>query len=154
MDEERFWEIIALLDWSKADDDDAILASAIKALQQLPVADIQRFQDLLAEKLYALDQQVFAEQIGAGCYGGAQHFSVDVFLYARACVVANGKDFYYRVLRDPRKMTQDHTFEALLYLAALAYQQKTSEGWDYLPKMSCETFSNSAGWGGRWTDRM
>ncbi len=155
LDEERFWEIIALLDWSKGDDDDAILAPAVEALQQLSVADIQRFQDLLAEKLYALDQQAFAEQIGAGGYGSAQHFSVDVFLYARACVVANGKDFYHRVLRDPAKMPKGFTFEALLYLAAIAYQQKTGERWEYLPKVSYETFSNREGWGGKsWVDQL
>lgn len=154
MNEEAFWSIIALLDWSQGEDDDAILAPAVQALKQYSVADIKRFHDILAEKLYALDKQAFAEQIGEYRYGGARHFSVDVFLYARACVVANGKEFYGRVLSDPTKMPKEYTFEALLYLAPTAFEQKTGDTWDYLPKISYETYSNREGWGGKsWLDK-
>ncbi|MCB9294298.1 MAG: DUF4240 domain-containing protein [Lewinellaceae bacterium] len=149
MTEEAFWAIIALLDWNKGEDDDAILAPARQRLQQYSVGDIRRFQDILAEKLYQLDRQVFAEQIGEYRYGGPHNFSVDTFLYARACVVANGKAFYEVVLSDPSKMPKEFTFEALLYLAGEAYEQKTGEQWDYLPKLSYETFTNREGWGGK-----
>ncbi|MEZ5039052.1 MAG: DUF4240 domain-containing protein [Saprospiraceae bacterium] len=92
---------------------------------------------------------VFAEQIGDRKYGGEKHFSVDIFLYARACVVANGKEFFTSVLHDPTKMPKSYTFEALLYLAAKAYEDKTALPWTYLPKKSYETFSNRKGWNGK-----
>ena len=155
MSEEEFWSIIALLDWGKGEEDDAILAPARARLQQYSIGDIRRFQDILAEKLYHLDRQIFAEQIGKYKYNGPHNFSVDTFLYARACVVANGKEFYEAVLSDPTQMPKDFTFEALLYLAGNAYELKTGESWDYLPKLSYETFSNRDGWGGEsWIDKI
>ena len=52
-------------------------------------------------------------------------------------------------------MPKGFTFEALLYLAAIAYQQKTGERWEYLPKVSYETFSNREGWGGKsWVESI
>lgn len=155
MTEEAFWSIIDRLDWGQGEDDDAILAPAVEALKKYSIADIHRFQDIMAEKLYSLDKQAFAEQTGESRYGGPHHFSVDTFLYARACVVANGKDFYDRVLQDPSKMPKEYTFEALLYLAPTAFEQKTGETWDYLPQVSYETFSNREGWGGKsWMDKL
>lgn len=155
MNEEQFWTIIAQLDWAQGEHDEAILAPAVDMLKQFSVPDIQRFQDILAEKLYQLDTQAFAEQIGTYRYGGPKHFSVDTFLYARACVVANGQTFYQAVLNDPAKMPKEYTFEALLYLAPTAYAQKTGETWDYLPRVSYETFSNREGWNGKsWMDNL
>lgn len=155
MNEAQFWAIIARLDWNQGEDDDAILAPAVETLQAYSVADIQRFHDILAGKLYALDTQAFAEQIGEYRYGGPRHFSVDTFLYIRACVVANGKAFYQNVLSNPAKMPKEYTFEALLYLAPAAFEQKTGETWDYVPKISYETFSNREGWGGKsWMDKL
>lgn len=154
MTEERFWHIISLLDWQKEDDDE-IIAPAVEALCDHEAEDIYRFQDILAEKLFHLDRQAFAEQIGERRYGGDRNFSVDVFLYARACVVANGKDFYQKVLQDPTKMPKSFTFEALLYLAPQAFEKKTSKSWSYHPQKSYETFSNREGWGGKsWMDRI
>jgi len=73
-------------------------------------------------------------------------FSSDNFLYARACVVANGKAFYEKVLADPAQMPKDLTFEPLLSLARKAYQKKTGAAFDYFPTNSYETFSNPEGW--------
>lgn len=155
MTEEQFWRIIGLLDWGQGEASQAILQPALAFLKEFSVGDIYRFQDILAEKLYSLDRQAFAEQIGEFRYGGPRHFSGDVFLYARACVVANGKTFYEKVLRDPGQMPKDFTFEPLLYLAGTAFTQKTGERWDYLPRLSYETFSNREGWGGRsWLDKL
>ncbi len=149
MTDAAFWAIIDLLDWKKGKDTAAILAPAIKRLMSFEVALIYKFQDLLATKLYALDQQVFAENIGSRRYGGTKNFSVDVFLYARAAVVANGQKFYELVLKDPTKMPKEFTFEALLSLAPTAFQQKTGQEWDYLPTPSYETYTNSKGWNGK-----
>lgn len=50
---------------------------------------IYQFEDKLSEKLYQLDQKVFAEQGNENGYRSDSHFSVDIFLYSRCCVVAN-----------------------------------------------------------------
>lgn len=154
MSEEQFWHIISLLDWQN-ENDNLILAPAVQKLSDFNIEDIFRFQDILAEKLYQLDRQAFAEQIGDRRYGGSQHFSVDIFLYARACVVANGKAFFEEVLLNPSKMPKSYTFEALLSLAPEAYKRKTNSPWTYLPQKSYETYSNRDGWGGKsWVDSI
>jgi hypothetical protein len=38
-------------------------------------------------------------------------------------------------------------FEALLYIALVAYHRRTGELPDFKPSVSHETFSNAAGWG-------
>ena len=155
MSEAVFWKVIEQLDWTKGEDNDAIIAPAVQMLSTYPVRDIERFQDILAEKLFQLDKQAYAEQIGTYAYGGDHDFSVDTFLYARACVIANGKDFYREVLHDPSKMPKEFTFESLLYLAGIAYQKKTGSAWEYLPKVSYETYSNREGWEGKsWLDNL
>ena len=90
MNEDRFWDIIALLDWAKAGNDDAVIEPAVRELAKLPEAAILAFYDLLSEKLYLLDGRAYAEysvSSGAG-------ISSDLFLYARCGVVANGRERY------------------------------------------------------------
>lgn len=55
MNETTFWNTIALLDWSNAGDDEAVLRPALEALIAMPVDQICGFDDLLAAKLFALD---------------------------------------------------------------------------------------------------
>lgn len=55
MNDTVFWEIIALFDWDETGDDAGVLEPAVLALSQLEADDIFAFDDLLAEKLYALD---------------------------------------------------------------------------------------------------
>lgn len=145
--EEDFWKVIAMLDWSHEDeDDDAVLAPAVAYLSNLEPAAIYLFQDMLAKKLYQLDKRVYAENTGEDAYHPGRPFSSDNFLYARACVVANGRDFYEKVLADPTQMPKDLTFEALLSLAGKAFRKKTGEEFDYFPTTMYETFSNPEGW--------
>jgi hypothetical protein len=150
MDDAQFWAIVALLDWRTLNSD-AILAPAIKKLSTFSKADIHAFPDILNEKLYALDGRRFAEQLGSNKYApeNNKHFSVDGFLYARCCVVANGKTFYETVLKNPIKMPKEYTFESLLYVPKEAWKLKTKrDNYDYYPETWSETFSNSAGWNG------
>lgn len=70
-------------------------------------------------------------------------FSVDEFLYARCCVVANSADFYAKVLKKPSLMPKNLTFEALLRVAHKAYFQKTGKQFRYVPTYNMETFANS-----------
>lgn len=150
MDDTQFWAILDLLNW-KTRNSDTILAPAVKALSLLSLEDIQAFHTFLNEKLYVLDGQRFAEQLGSNRYisEGNKHFSVDGFLYARCCIVANGKKFYEKVLEDPSKMPKEYTFESLLYLPRKAWEAKTGrDDYDFFPETWVETFSNPIGWPG------
>ncbi|MBL7795852.1 MAG: DUF4240 domain-containing protein [Saprospiraceae bacterium] len=146
LSEAHFWEIIALLDWSKTGDDEAIVEPAISRLASGPVRHILEFADLLSEKLYALDGRRYARHIGEDAWMPDRYFSVDSFLYARCCVVANGQEIYEKVLHDPMQMPKDTTFEELLYVPSEAYERKTGKPLDYTPAYPIETYSNQQGW--------
>ncbi|MEM8526310.1 MAG: DUF4240 domain-containing protein [Bacteroidota bacterium] len=140
--EEDFWNVMMQLDW-KAEQDEAIIAPSIEYLSQLPIASILSFYDLLSEKLYHLDGEKYAvhsvkEDI---------HFSADLFLYARCAIVANGRDFYNKVLRTPSVFPKDLFFESLLYLPEKVYRLKTGKPLEYMPKFIYETGFNVKGWG-------
>ncbi len=152
--EDDFWKIIGMLDWSKEEDDDAVIAPAVEYLSQLEPEAIYLFHDMLAEKLFQLDKKVYAENLGEDSWHFVRPFSSDNFLYARACVVANGKAFYDKVLADPTQMPKDLTFESLLSLARKAYKKKTGKEFDYFPTNSYETFSNPEGWEQTLWDRI
>lgn len=145
MSDEQFWEIIELLDWSKEGDDAAVLEPAVQFLSQLPTAKIYQFADRLAQKLWQLDTeahgQVFLQEEDSDGY-----LSVDDFLYARCCVVANGRANYEKVLQNPAEMPLDVTFEPLLHLADDAYKRKTGKELLFVPTRSYETYSNRKGW--------
>lgn len=145
LSEAQFWSIIDKLDWEKAISAE-IVAPAIAELTNYSVAQIYDFEDQLTDKLRTLDQEKYATQIGKKAYGTENYFSVDTFLYVRACVIANGKAAYEEVLENPTAMPKDVTFEPLLSLAAQAYKQKTGNEFEYLPTMSYETFANEEGW--------
>ncbi len=66
--EEIFWKVIAMLDWSQEDDDDAVLAPAVDFLSNMEPATIYLFQNTLAEKLFQLDKKVYAENLGEDSY--------------------------------------------------------------------------------------
>jgi len=149
MDEATFWSLIDKFDWSK-DEDDAIIEPAVVALALLPDSQIADFQQVLARKLYALDGRAWARECGDQIwFGEPDRVAVDGFLYARCLVVANGREFYEAVRADPTTMPkEDADFEALLSLAADAYDRKTGLVWEELDDtdVSYETFSNEAGW--------
>ena len=148
MSEPVFWRIIKLFDWKRLGDDDAVLKPAVAALAQMSIESIQRFEDILAEKLFALDTEAHARNIGEHSYvDDAHYFSVDEFLYSRCVVVVNGQAVYDEVLSNPTAMPKDSEFESVLYLAGTAYSKKTGSDFDYCPPTSYETFSNRAGWG-------
>jgi hypothetical protein len=147
MGEAAFWNIIELLNWKRAGDDEAVIKPAVKALAKRPVAEITAFEEILAQKLYALDTEAHARSIGEEAYADDKHFSVDWFLYARCCVVANGRNLYEQVLANPSSFPQDMEFEALLSIGSNAYEIKTKEqDYSFETSVSYETFSNLQGW--------
>ncbi len=146
MSDDVFWRIIDLFNWKKLDDDEAVIEPAVAALAQMAVAEIERFEDILAEKLYALDTEAHAREIGDEAFQPGQHFSVDWFLYERCAVVANGRAFHEAVLADPTQMPKDIEFEAILSVGPSAYERKTGQQFNHVTPLSYETFSNRAGW--------
>lgn len=148
MSEDLFWRIIGLLNWKKIGDDEAVIKPVIRVLSEMSVEDIFRFEDILSNKLYALDTEAHAREIGQDSYKPDKHFSVDAFLYVRACVVANGKDIFESALADPTLMPKDADFEPILYMASEAYELKTGRKFEYNSPVDYETFSNKAGWQG------
>jgi predicted DNA-binding WGR domain protein len=146
MTEEVFWRLIKLFDWKKTGDDEEVMKPAIVALSKMNIDDIKRFEDILADKLYALDTEAHARETGENAYGTGEYFSVDCFLYDRCCVVANGREYYESVVANPSRMPKDLEFESILYFAKYAYERKTGEEFDYSASTSYETFSNEAGW--------
>lgn len=141
--ETQFWGIIDLLDWSKGNRAE-IAAPAAFALSQLPMASIYLFHDILSEKLYQLDTRQHAESYLKK--QGDDYLSVDDFLYVRCAVVAEGKDYYEKVLHNPAEMPVEIDFEHLLNLADEAYKIKTGREFDYFPVFNYETHSNTEGW--------
>jgi hypothetical protein len=154
MSETQFWKMIALLDWDCTGGDAAVVRPVVQALTKLPEEGIREFDEILAEKLFALDTAEHAQHIGE--HGWPQsELSADRFLYSRCVVVANGKVVYERILADPSEMPKDMEFEALLSIAWKAFEKKTGKEYDRLTRFSFETFSNKAGWdeGRRQTKR-
>lgn len=140
-----FWNIINLLNWNQTEDN-AIVEPAIAHLTTLTIGMIYQFEDKLSKKLYQLDKKIFAEQDNENGYHSGNYFSVDIFLYARACVVANGEQVFQKVLNTPSEFPKDMTFEPLLYIAEEAYKRKTGQQMKYLRQYNYETFSNKEGW--------
>ena len=147
MSEDVFWRIIGLFNWKKLGDDDAVIGPAVRALSQMSEDDIRQFEEILAEKLYALDTLAHASEIGEDSYQPGKYFSVDEFLYTRACVVANGPKFYEQVLANPTEMPEDAEFEALLSVGRMAWERRTGDDeFDHATDVCYETYSNRAGW--------
>ena len=125
MNEEEFWSLLKKIDWKKKDDR-ARLQPLINALALAPAAKIFQFSERLAFLLHQLDGPAFAQPLEQGELG----FSADTFLYARCLVVAKGEKFYNTILAQPQKMPVGEDFEALLYVAEQAYQQKTAKSYN------------------------
>lgn len=149
LSEAEFWKIIEKLDWSREGNDEAVIEPVIAHLSELSEEAIFAFEDILSEKLYLLDGEKYAKHTGKNAYKGEEYpFSVDTFLYARCCVVANGKAFFEKVLKNPKAMPKNLTFEALLGLASKAFKRKTGKPFEHIPAYIYETFANSSGWEG------
>ncbi|MBJ2175732.1 DUF4240 domain-containing protein [Aureibaculum sp. A20] len=146
IDDILFWEIISKIDWTKEGDEER-MHPAIDFLAKRKVSEIKQFQENFSFKLYLLDTKEHAKNIGEESYVDKDSFfSVDYFLYVRCCVVANGKTYYEDALNNPVEMPKNLDFEALLYLAQEAYEQKMNKELNYETGCDYETFSNIKGW--------
>ncbi len=147
MNNETFWRILNLFNWKKQGDDDAVIKPAVKVLSQLSIEKIYKFEDILSQKLFALDTMAHAKEIGSECYKEGEYFSSDWFLYCRCACITNGEKFYETVLKNPSTFPKDLEFETLITAAREAFELKTNEEWNYkCEDFSYETYSNTKGW--------
>lgn len=145
MSEDEFWDVIDLLD-SAAANEQQVVQPVVRHLAELDLQKIGGFQRMLCDRLYQLDGETFARQIGEFAYGGPGGFSPDHFLDVRCAVVAAGRQYYEAVLRDPSLMPRDGEFEPLMAVAKEAYRRKTGVTPVFADVSKCETFANAAGW--------
>jgi len=145
MDIDTFWRLIALFDWSRRGDDDAVMRRAFGALTLMPIENLALFEELLAQTLYATDTEVHCDN---AVWDG--YVSDDSFLYARAAAVSSGREFYETLILDPREMpTTECEFESLLYLARNVYKERVGVEANFETTVSYESGSNKAGWPSR-----
>jgi hypothetical protein len=143
LSEEQFWTLIDALDWSQKNTFDKLNPSVL-LLVGMPIANIYLFADKLAEKLYTLDTRAHGNTYLA--QQEDDYLSVDDFLYNRCAIVAEGKDYFEKVVKNPLLFDSKLSFEALLSIAPQAYFKKTGRNFDYQPICNIETYSNTLGW--------
>ncbi|TQV70808.1 DUF4240 domain-containing protein [Exilibacterium tricleocarpae] len=68
------------------------------------------------------------------------------FLYSRCVVVANGKEFFEHILKNPMGFPKDMEFEAVLHVAQEAYELKNNKEWEYVSPTDYEIYKNVNGW--------
>jgi hypothetical protein len=147
MDQSTFWRLIAKIDQDalREGDEEGAVEPLGEALAECTPADIHEFENILAQRLFDIDGEVYADEAEESGQ------SDDGFLYARCFVVAQGKQQYDAVKADPTKMPKslDQWCESLLYVSQRAWAAATGEdeeAWDHLPPVSYETGSNRANW--------
>jgi len=147
LSEGQFWDLIDLLNWDAEGDDDNVIAPAVQKLKEMDNDAIAAFEEILCEKLFLLDAERFAREIGRDSYQGqGRYFSKEWFLAARCCAVANGQGFFEEVLGEPKAMPKDLGFLALKELAARAYKAKNGKDFKYLTRFNPDSMSNQTGW--------
>ncbi len=128
-----FWQVVELSQEN--------YEQAVELLAQKSLSLLFEFEEILAQKLYALDQKSFAQAIY-----GSRNISKDDFLYVRCFTVSQGRTYYEKVLSSEIPML-NQTFEALLSLTEKAYFRKTATEFPAIrTSVSYETGSNQAHW--------
>ncbi|MBL7814640.1 MAG: DUF4240 domain-containing protein [Saprospiraceae bacterium] len=144
LEEAEFWHLIAQLDWSKTGDDNAVIEPVVSALSKKTFRHICDFADILSQKLFLLDGEIYAQSFTDTELD--EDFSADRFLYTRACVVANGKETFNFIRKNPKEMPNQVTFAPLLRIPSEAYKKQTMKPFDHVWAYPIETFSNKVAW--------
>lgn len=147
MDRSSFWKVTSEIDRGalRAGDEDGAVEPLIEALSKHSEQEVLSFADHLAQMLFDLDGQNYADEAGES--GGSD----DGFLYSRCFVVACGQEHFEAVKADPTKMPKDleEWCESLLYAARYAWAEVTGrddDDWDHVSPVSYEKGSNTALW--------
>ena len=145
MTEKIFWQILDMLDWDNAGDDDEVIKPALEHLAKLEDEEIFAFEELMAEHLYKLDTREFAKKL----YAEDEYMSDDFFLYQRCVALVNGKCYFDGMLNGTIQPDPDLEFESILYLPSRAWAKKHNadpDDYPYFTKTNYETGSNANGW--------
>jgi hypothetical protein len=147
MTDTEFWELISLVDLRALDrgDETAAVQPVQRALLSKKEAELVNFEEALAQKLYAIDGEVYANNAGESGQ------SDDAFLYMRLYVVARGRDYYETVRLHPERLPRsiDQWCEPLLYVYKYAWEKLTGRSaseWPHSPTVSYESGSNPDLW--------
>jgi len=138
MNDDEFWKLISLIDMNlvNQEDDFSGVEPLTEALAERSANDIKLFSESLAQKLYALDSK---ERLDVSCG------SDDGFLYQRCYLVASGQVSYKEAISESKHICDELEWcEALLYVAAEAWDVNQTDEWDFEPSVSFETGSNQA----------
>jgi Protein of unknown function (DUF4240) len=141
----EFWAAIESVNQSALDREEENLAlqPLTQALELFSFAEIEGFEQYLAEVLFAIDGEDF--------FNASGETSGDAFLYCRCYVVAKGLQFYNAVLQQPALMPNKDC-ESLLYVARKAWAAKTGEeedAWPFIASVDYETGCNAERWATR-----
>ncbi|WP_270729116.1 DUF4240 domain-containing protein [Shimia sp. Alg240-R146] len=142
MNETRFWSLIERIEGTKRQDESTDFEPLVAELSKQTEADIHGFFEYLAQKTYALDTRKHYRRFS--WFPGLS----DTFLYTRLMVVAQGKQDYEAVLRNPKAFPKRSTkwLEGLLYVADEAYSTVTGLEFPREATVDIESFSNEEGW--------
>lgn len=149
MTDDAFWDLIGALG---GDAEPERFARLTEDLARGEMERIVSFAEHLAAALYAIDSRDRMSQpvrdTADGPNSPAFPLSKEVFLYARCAVVLAGRSTWQKVVDDPAAMagTWDLGAEEILYVAPVAFEQKTGSDWTHRTRVAYETGSNEAGW--------
>ena len=143
----EYWNLIARVDVQALDpgDEQGAVLPVQTALIGMSEASLADFEETLAQKLYAIDGEAYAQ------HAGESGTSDDAFLYARLYVVARGRDYYEDVHSHPDRMPKsiEQWCEPLLYVHKYAWEALTgrsASAWPFSPRVSYESGSNPTLW--------
>jgi len=140
--EDRFWQLIDLLDW-EAKTASLLVQPLVKKLTSLSEDLIFEYQDQLAKHLHELDGPDYLEAFAKSGSGA----SADSFLYGRCFVIGNGRAFFEWVLENPDNFPPGDVLEELIGCEKQAYLDKTGKKMIRVPETSIETGHNVEKWG-------
>ena len=139
MTDEEFWALISLADLNLVDQEDCLsgVAPIVAALSQKSPEDICAFEEIMSQKLYALDHAVLIDELGVGS---------DSFLYQRCYAVVSGPLFYADAFSEEKRNLGDFDWcQSLIYVAQNAWKKSQDSDWSFTASVSYETGNNEEG---------
>ncbi|MEI8407440.1 MULTISPECIES: DUF4240 domain-containing protein [unclassified Kribbella] len=148
-----FWGLIGANAVETAGEVSAALERVSGRLDGLESADLIQFVEQLQERLFWIDRRELAE-IPVRLRGLEWPQTSDHFLYARCACILAGKSAYDLSSHSPTEFARfvvpsSLYAEGLLYLAPIAYHNKTGREMDPVRSFPIDSMSNPQGWNAR-----
>lgn len=140
MTDEEFWALISLADLKLIDQEDCLsgVAPIVAALSKKSPEDICDFEEIMSQKLYALDHAILIDELES---------SSDSFLYQRCYAVVSGPRYYADTFSKEKRNLGDFDWcQSLLYVAQNAWAKSQDSDWEFAASVSYETGSNEEGY--------